>query len=115
MSPNHVHAMSPRAEGPRIAQPGGARLFDMRHAPMLPSELRQRQSEWLKQHSPLLDSKVLGQALVITSPLLRHLPQGPATQRASEPPRALKGKKSRHSRTAPSLFLAPRDETSFHG
>ena len=46
-------------------------LFDMRHAPMLSSELRHRQSEWLKLHSALLDSKVLGHALVITSPLLR--------------------------------------------
>jgi hypothetical protein len=46
-------------------------IFDMRHAPMLSSELRQRQSEWLKQYSHLLDSKVLGHALVITSPLLR--------------------------------------------
>lgn len=46
-------------------------LFDMRHAPMLPSEIRQRQAEWLKQHGSLVDTQVLGHALVITSPLLR--------------------------------------------
>lgn len=46
-------------------------LFDMRHAPMLPSEHRQRQSEWLKQQSLLIDAHVLGHAIVITSPLLR--------------------------------------------
>jgi hypothetical protein len=46
-------------------------LFDMRHAPMLPTEHRHRQAEWLKQHSSLLDTQVLGHALVITSPLVR--------------------------------------------
>ncbi|MFY0563168.1 hypothetical protein ACN28E_04940 [Archangium lansingense] len=46
-------------------------LFDMRYAPMLSSELRQLQSEWLKQHATLLDTQMLGYAMVITSPLLR--------------------------------------------
>lgn len=46
-------------------------LFDMRHAPMLSSELRQRQTEWLKQHASLLDTQMLGYAMVITSPVLR--------------------------------------------
>lgn len=48
-----------------------AALFDMRHAPMLSSELRQCQTEWLKQHASLLDAQMLGYAMVITSPLLR--------------------------------------------
>ncbi|WP_143177238.1 hypothetical protein [Cystobacter ferrugineus] len=46
-------------------------LFDMRHTPMLPSEVRQRHSEWLKQHAALIETRVLGHALVVTSPLLR--------------------------------------------
>jgi hypothetical protein len=46
-------------------------LFDMRYAPMLSSDVRQRQAEWLKQYGSLLDAQMLGHALVITSPLLR--------------------------------------------
>ena len=46
-------------------------LFDMRHAPMISSEVRQRQSEWIKQHTALIDTQVLGHALVVTSPFLR--------------------------------------------
>ncbi|WP_147333207.1 hypothetical protein [Archangium gephyra] len=46
-------------------------LFDMRNAPMLSSDVRQLQAEWLKQHGALLDAQMLGHALVITSPLLR--------------------------------------------
>jgi hypothetical protein len=46
-------------------------LFDMRHTPMLSSELRQCQTEWLKQHASLLDTQMLGYAMVITSPFLR--------------------------------------------
>ncbi len=46
-------------------------LFDMRYAPMLPTEHRQRQSEWLKQHASLIDTQVLGHAVIVSSPLLR--------------------------------------------
>ncbi|MFY0522115.1 hypothetical protein ACN28I_02535 [Archangium gephyra] len=46
-------------------------LIDLRHAPMLPSEHRRLQSEWLKQHEHQLDAVVLGHAIVITSPLVR--------------------------------------------
>jgi hypothetical protein len=46
-------------------------LFDLRHASMPLSEVRQRQSEWLKQHAALIETQVLGHALVVTSPFLR--------------------------------------------
>ena len=46
-------------------------LFDMRHAPMLSSEIRQLQTRMTEPHASLLDSQMIGYAMVITSPFLR--------------------------------------------
>jgi hypothetical protein len=46
-------------------------LYDTRQARLLPTELRQRHVDWMREHKELRELTVRGNALILTSPFLQ--------------------------------------------
>ena len=46
-------------------------LYDTRQARLLPTELRQRHVDWMREHKELRELTVQGNALILTSPFLQ--------------------------------------------
>ena len=46
-------------------------IYDARQARLITTEMRQRQAEWLHEHEALRNEKLLGSAVITTSPFLR--------------------------------------------
>lgn len=46
-------------------------LYDTRQARLLPTELRQRHVDWMREHKALRERTVRGYALILTSPFLQ--------------------------------------------
>jgi hypothetical protein len=46
-------------------------IYDTRKARLIPSEHRQRHVEWIREYEALRDQTLLGNALIITSPVIR--------------------------------------------